>query len=85
MSIFRAYDIRGIVGDTLTPQIVTEIGQAIGSEAAAQGQQKVVVARDGRLSGTSLKQALIEGLQRAGRSVIDIGMVPTPLLYFATH
>ena len=85
MSIFRAYDIRGIVGDTLTPQIVTEIGQAIGSEAAAQGQQKVVVARDGRLSGTMLKQALIEGLQRAGRSVIDIGMVPTPLLYFATH
>jgi len=85
MSIFRAYDIRGIVGDTLTPQIVSEIGQAIGSEAAAQGQQKVVVARDGRLSGTMLKQALIEGLQRAGRSVIDIGMVPTPLLYFATH
>jgi phosphomannomutase/phosphoglucomutase len=85
MSIFRAYDIRGIVGDTLTPRIVTEIGQAIGSEAAAQRQQKVVVARDGRLSGTMLKQALIEGLQRAGRSVIDIGMVPTPLLYFATH
>jgi phosphomannomutase/phosphoglucomutase len=85
MSIFRAYDIRGIVGETLTSQIVTEIGHAIGSEAAAHGQQKVVVARDGRLSGPLLIQALIEGLQRAGRTVIDIGMVPTPLLYFATH
>jgi phosphomannomutase / phosphoglucomutase len=85
MSIFRAYDIRGIVGETLTSQIVAEIGHAIGSEAAAHGQQKVVVARDGRLSGPLLIQALIEGLQRAGRTVIDIGMVPTPLLYFATH
>jgi phosphomannomutase/phosphoglucomutase len=85
MSIFRAYDIRGVVGDTLTPEVVTQIGQAIGSEAAAQNQPKVVVARDGRLSGPELIKALSEGLQMAGREVIDIGMVPTPILYFATH
>ncbi|MEZ5672575.1 MAG: phosphomannomutase/phosphoglucomutase [Thiotrichaceae bacterium] len=87
MSIFQSLrHYRGIVGETLTPQIVTEIGRhTIGSEAAAQGQQKVVVARDGRLSGPLLIQALISGLQRAGRTVVDIGMVPTPLLYFATH
>ncbi len=85
MSIFKAYDIRGIVGDTLTPEIVTQIGQAIGSEAAAQNQPKVVIARDGRLSGPELLEALSDGLQAAGREVIDIGMVPTPILYFATH
>lgn len=85
MSIFRAYDIRGIVGKTLTPKVVTQIGQAIGSEAAAQNQPKVVIARDGRLSGPELIDALSEGLQAAGREVIDIGMVPTPILYFATH
>ncbi|MDM8564667.1 phosphomannomutase/phosphoglucomutase [Candidatus Halobeggiatoa sp. HSG11] len=84
MSIFKAYDIRGIVGDTLTPEIVTKIGQAIGSEAAKCYQDKVVVARDGRLSGPDLIEALITGLQMAGREVIDIGMMPTPLLYFAT-
>ena len=85
MSIFRAYDIRGIVGDTLTPEIVTQVGKAIGSEAEARGQKTVVVARDGRLSGPSLIAALTEGLRAAGRDVIDIGMVPTPVLYFATH
>ncbi len=84
MSIFKAYDIRGIVDDTLTPEIVTKIGQAIGSEAAKRGQDKVVVARDGRLSGPDLIEALIIGLQMTGREVIDIGMMPTPLLYFAT-
>ncbi|MBE9561888.1 MAG: phosphomannomutase/phosphoglucomutase, partial [Proteobacteria bacterium] len=84
MSIFKAYDIRGIVGDTLTPEIVTKIGQAIGSEAAKHNQAKVVVARDGRLSGPDLIEALIIGLEMAGREVIDIGMMPTPLLYFAT-
>lgn len=96
MSIFRAYDIRGIVPstlteeqglgeDALTPAIVEQIGQAIGSEAAAQGQQKVVVARDGRLSGPELIEALMIGLEAAGREVINIGMVPTPVLYFATY
>ncbi len=84
-SIFRAYDIRGIVGDTLNYEIVKEIGRAIGSEAFEKGEQRVVVARDGRLSGPELIKALKEGLCESGRDVIDIGEVPTPLLYFATH
>jgi len=83
--IFRAYDIRGIVGETLTAELVQKIGQAIGSEAGAQGQQQIIVGRDGRTSSPVLGQALIAGLQAAGRDVIDLGMVPTPLLYFATH
>ncbi|SDN84418.1 phosphomannomutase / phosphoglucomutase [Halomonas shengliensis] len=84
-SIFRAYDIRGIVDDTLSEASVEAIGRAIGSEAAARGEATVVVARDGRLSGPRLKDALVRGLTAAGRDVIDIGMVPTPVLYFATH
>ncbi|WP_106419412.1 phosphomannomutase/phosphoglucomutase [Salinicola tamaricis] len=83
-SIFRAYDIRGVVGDTLTEEGVEWIGHAIGSEAAARGQQCVIVARDGRHSGPALAAALIRGLRAAGRDVIDIGRVPTPVLYFAT-
>lgn len=84
-SIFRAYDIRGVVDDTLTPDIVYEIGRAIGSEAHDQGQKVLVVARDGRNSGPELIDALKRGLMMTGRTVIDIGMVPTPVLYFATH
>ncbi|SDJ20256.1 phosphomannomutase/phosphoglucomutase [Billgrantia gudaonensis] len=84
-SIFRAYDIRGIVDDTLTEAGVERIGRAIGSEAAARGESTVVVARDGRLSGPRLEDALVRGLTAAGRDVIDIGRVPTPVLYFATH
>ncbi|OAZ97210.1 phosphomannomutase/phosphoglucomutase [Halomonas sp. G11] len=84
-SIFRAYDIRGIVDDTLTEDTVEWIGRAIGSAAATRGESTVVVARDGRLSGPRLQAALMRGLNAAGRDVIDIGMVPTPVLYFATH
>ena len=84
-SIFKAYDIRGIVGKTLTDDIVAAIGRAIGSAAAARGQQAVAVARDGRLSGPSFVAALAEGLRAAGREVIDLGMVPTPLLYFGAQ
>lgn len=83
--IFRAYDIRGIVDQTLTPEIVYTIGLAIGSENLACGENKILVARDGRLSGPVLLKALIEGLQASGCDVIDIGMVPTPVLYFATY
>ncbi|GKW50245.1 phosphomannomutase/phosphoglucomutase [Halomonas sp. NCCP-2165] len=84
-SIFRAYDIRGIVDDSLTETNVTRIGQAIGSAARARGESTLVVARDGRLSGPRLQAALMQGLTQAGCDVIDIGMVPTPVLYYATH
>lgn len=83
--IFKAYDIRGIIGKTLTPAFVERIGHAIGSEARTRSVQSVVVARDGRLSGPDLLQALARGLNRAGCDVIDIGRVPTPVLYFAAQ
>jgi phosphomannomutase/phosphoglucomutase len=83
--IFRAYDIRGVVKDALTPEVVTRIGAAIGTEAAALEQAAVIVGRDGRTSSPELSDAVITGLRAAGRNVIDVGMVPTPVLYFATH
>jgi len=83
--IFRAYDIRGVVGEELTPKVAALIGQAIGSEVLAQGLREVVVGRDGRLSGPELAAGLAEGLRRAGCDVIDIGMAPTPVVYFASH
>ena len=84
-SIFRAYDIRGVVDQTLTADIVYDIGRAFGSEAKDKGAQTIVVGRDGRTSSMALSKALIEGLCDSGRDVIDIGQVPTPVLYFATH
>lgn len=84
-SIFRAYDIRGVVGDTLTPAVVYHIGRAIGSEAAAVGQSHVIVGIDGRISGPDMSEALIQGLKESGRNVLDIGMVPTPVLYYAAN
>nr|VFJ77720.1 MAG: phosphomannomutase [Candidatus Kentron sp. FW] len=84
-TIFRAYDIRGIVGTALTPEIVHEIGRAIGSQACDQGQRTLVVGRDGRLSGPALQEALMAGICATGRDVIDIGQVPTPVLYFAAN
>ena len=84
-SIFRAYDIRGIVDDTLTEKVVYNIGRALGSEALARGDNTVVVGRDGRLSSPKLSAALIKGLNESGRDVIDIGMVPTPVLYFGAN
>lgn len=83
--IFRAYDIRGIVGKSLTPDVAFDIGRAVGSEAYFRGEQTVVVARDGRLSGPELAEALIRGLLATGRDVKDIGEVPTPVLYFAAQ
>jgi len=81
--IFKAYDIRGIVGKTLTADAVRLIGQALGTEAAARRQTTVAVGRDGRLSGPELSAALAFGLNAAGIDVVDIGRVPTPLAYFA--
>ncbi|MEK6317939.1 phosphomannomutase/phosphoglucomutase [Burkholderia gladioli] len=82
-SIFKAYDIRGVIGKTLDASVARSIGQAFGSEVRAQGGDAVVVARDGRLSGPELIAALAEGLRAAGVDVVDVGMVPTPVGYFA--
>jgi phosphomannomutase/phosphoglucomutase len=84
-AIFRAYDIRGIASEQLGDEIVYQLGLAIGSEALERGQQRLVVARDGRLTSEAISAALVRGLQDSGRDVIDIGLAPTPLLYFATH
>ncbi|MEN4953576.1 phosphomannomutase/phosphoglucomutase [Stenotrophomonas sp. TWI819] len=83
--IFRAYDIRGIVGRELTPKVAALIGQAIGSVLQVQGLRDIVVGRDGRLSGPELTAGLIEGLRRAGCNVTDIGLAPTPVVYFASY
>jgi phosphomannomutase / phosphoglucomutase len=82
-SIFREYDIRGIVGETLTADTVELLGRAIGTEALQAGQQTVIVGRDGRLHSPELAEALIRGLTKSGRDVIDIGPAPTPVLYYA--
>jgi len=83
--IFKAYDIRGIVGKTLTAEIVEAIGHAIGSEATARRQTAICIGRDGRLSGPELAAALARGIQKAGIDVIDLGMVATPMTYFAAY
>ncbi|MFE8070569.1 phosphomannomutase/phosphoglucomutase [Marinobacteraceae bacterium S3BR75-40.1] len=83
--IFRAYDIRGVVGESLSADIVRVIGQAIGSEASSKGVDKICVGYDGRDSSPELADALSLGIMRAGVDVVDVGRVPTPLLYFATH
>ncbi|HLT26837.1 MAG TPA: phosphomannomutase/phosphoglucomutase [Zeimonas sp.] len=83
-SIFKAYDIRGVVGETLTVPVVRAIGAALGARALEAGAREAVIGRDGRLSGPELAAALSDGFRDAGISVIDIGMVPTPLVYFAT-
>jgi phosphomannomutase/phosphoglucomutase len=84
-SIFKAYDIRGIVDQSLTTDTAYLIGRALGAEAQARGEQHIFVARDGRLSGPKLVAALSRGLMDSGRDVTDLGMVPTPVLYFAAY
>jgi phosphomannomutase/phosphoglucomutase len=83
--IFKAYDIRGVVGRTLTAPVVELIGQAIGSEARERGRVAVAIGRDGRHSGPELSAALAAGLRKSGTDVIDIGQAATPMLYFAAH
>lgn len=83
--MFRAYDIRGVVGKTLSAPVARLIGQSIGSLMAEQGLGDIVVGRDGRLSGPELAGALCEGLRDAGIDVIDIGAAPTPVVYFAAY
>lgn len=82
-SVFKAYDIRGVVPVALHPEMAVALGRSFGTQALAQGQQRVAVGRDGRLSGPMLAQALIQGLVEAGIEVFDVGMVTTPQLYFA--
>ena len=81
--IFRAYDIRGVVDDVLTPAVVRTIAHAIGTMYPSS--PRIAVGRDGRLSSPQLANAVCEGLVAAGRTAIDIGVAPTPVLYYATH
>jgi phosphomannomutase / phosphoglucomutase len=83
--IFRAYDVRGLVETELTPEIITALGRAFGSAIIEAGGQRVAVGRDCRLSSPALRDSLIEGITAAGVGVVDVGEVPTPLLYFAVH
>jgi phosphomannomutase/phosphoglucomutase len=83
--IFKAYDIRGIVGRTLTIEVTEAIGRAIGSEGRERGVKAIAIGRDGRLSGPDLAAALARGIQAAGVDVIDVGRVATPMLYFAAY
>lgn len=83
--IFRAYDIRGIVDDTLTVEGITQIGKVLGSLVLEAGEKEMLVARDGRLSGPKLLEALCAGIQSSGCNVVNLGLVPTPILYFATQ
>jgi phosphomannomutase/phosphoglucomutase len=82
-SVFRMYDIRGLVDEAITVQFAYELGRAIGSAVFERGEQQVAVGRDGRPSSKPLCEALIRGLVSSGRDVVDIGLVPTPVLYFA--
>src|SRR5437660_6402673 len=83
--IFKAYDIRGIVGRTLTPEIVRIVGRALGTLAAERGRDTLVIGRDGRLSGPALSAALADGIRATGANVVDVGMVTTPMSYFAAQ
>ncbi|WP_349432292.1 phosphomannomutase/phosphoglucomutase [Methylomarinum sp. Ch1-1] len=84
-AIFRAYDIRGIVDQTLTPDIVFKIGQAFASEAKALNIKTIVLGRDGRPSSRTFAKSLAEGIVTSGCDVLDIGLIPTPMLYFVAH
>lgn len=84
-AIFKAYDIRGIVGDSLTAKIVEKIGHALGSQAKQLNQKEICIGYDGRLSSPQLAESLATGIQKSGVNVVNLGMVTTPMLYFATH
>ncbi|MFM9902010.1 MAG: phosphomannomutase/phosphoglucomutase [Polaromonas sp.] len=84
-SIFKAYDIRGIVPSTINEDVAQALGQAFGTQALKEGETTVAVGRDGRLSGPTLAAALMRGLVASGVNVIDVGMVTTPMLYFAAN
>jgi len=83
VSIFREYDIRGVVGEELTPALAEKIGRAYGSLAVRAGAKAVAVGRDGRTSAMQMRESLLKGLLGCGLDVVDIGVCPTPLLYYA--
>ncbi len=84
-TIFKTYDIRGIVGNELNNALIRDIGKVFGIRAQKRGIETCVIGRDGRESGSSFADSLSNGLRMVGINVIDIGMVPTPMVYFATH
>jgi phosphomannomutase/phosphoglucomutase len=84
-SIFRAYDVRGVVGKTLSKEVAHALGQSIGALMGEKGLREIVIGRDGRLSGPELASALADGLRAAGIDVIDVGAVPTPVVYYAAY
>jgi len=84
-SIFKAYDIRGIVDQSLTDETVVWIGQALGSLAKDENQKDICVGYDGRLSSPNICKLLIEGITSTGVNALDIGLVTTPMLYFSTY
>jgi len=84
-SVFKAYDIRGVVPTALNEAFAVALGKAFGTAALAAGETTVAVGRDGRLSGPTLSQGLMQGLAAAGIQVIDVGMVTTPMLYYAAN
>jgi phosphomannomutase/phosphoglucomutase len=84
-SIFRAYDVRGVVGKTLGKEVARALGQSIGAVMGEKGLREIVIGRDGRLSGPELASALADGLRAAGIDVIDVGAVPTPVVYYAAY
>src|SRR5437867_11349671 len=83
MSIFREYDIRGIVGKDLTAELAEKIGRAYGSRAVRAGAKSIAVGRDGRTSAPVMREAVLRGLLGCGLDVVDNGICPSPLLYFA--
>ncbi len=83
--IFKAYDIRGIVDTALSEELTFKIGQAVGSEVIKAGGKRIVIGRDGRLSGPQLSQQLCKGLQAAGVDVVDIGVAPSPVVYYSSY
>jgi phosphomannomutase/phosphoglucomutase len=85
LHVFRAYDIRGLADTELNDELVSRLGGALGTLALERGQQAILVACDGRTSSPGIKNILVKALLGSGRDVIDIGVVPTPLLYYATH
>ncbi len=82
-SIFRAYDIRGIVDKALSEEAAYGVGRALASEILAAGGKAIAVGRDGRLSGSRMMTALTRGVTQGGVNVVDVGMVTTPIVYFA--